>query len=140
MADGFSGMADLIRSLEQLPEQMKAEAGHIVQDAANGTATEIRQAYPQKDGDLVRGVEVEQQGELRWKVRSRAPHAHLYEYGTVQRSLNSNGANRGTMPAQPTVIPIAQRRRRRMLDGLKSMLQRAKVRGMTGSLDVRETR
>jgi hypothetical protein len=139
MADGFSGMADLIRGLEQLPEQLKGEAAHIVEGSANGMAAAVRQAYPIKEGDLVKGVVVEKQSPLRVRVRNTARHSHLYERGTVQRATAGTGANRGTMPAKPTFIPAAVKARARMVTDLTTMLKRTRVAGMDGTPEVRET-
>jgi HK97 gp10 family phage protein len=41
--------------------------------------------------------------------------AHLVEYGTKQRRLKKNGANRGTMPAEPFAVPAFQRTKEQVL-------------------------
>jgi len=132
MADGFTGMAELLADLATLPDHLKGEAAKIVEGSANGMAADVRQGYAYKKGALVRGVSVETKGPLRVQVKSKSPEAHLNEFGTVQR-FNKANANRGTMPAKPVFIPAAVRARRRMLTDLAAMLHRAKVRGMTGT-------
>lgn len=135
--DGFSGMADLIADLGRLAE-VPEEAAGIVRTTAELMEAEVVQAYPAHEGELRRRVVREELGPLRWKVRSKAPHAHLYEYGTVQRFTAGRGANRGTMPAKPTFIPAAVRARTRMVDRLTDLVKRQKVRGMTGTMEIRE--
>lgn len=138
MAEGFTGMAQLIADLEALGAKVEREASHVVQAHANAAATEIRSAYPVKEGNLRNGVSVETVSPLRYRVASRARHAHLYERGSVQRSTHDTGANRGMMPPKPTLIPIAVKQRGRMVRALVNLVRRQKVRGMTGTLDVVE--
>lgn len=151
----FSGMAEMIAALKALPEALQREAEGVVVAAAEQTANEVRSAYLKANksyfqhgrvrenaGNLVAGVVVRRsKGEsgrrLRAQVKSSAPHAHLYEYGTVSRHLQSNGANRGTMPATPTVVPIAQRNRSRMVAALTDVVKRSKVTGFDGTPEVR---
>lgn len=140
---GFSGMAELIADLGKLGEAAQREGAVVVQQAATSMASELQSAYPSHEGVLRGRVVVENRSAgsgpaLRWKVRSKAPHAHLYEYGTVRRFTADTGANRGTMPATPTFVPAAIRTRRRMVEGLKAVIRRQRVRGMTGQLEVRE--
>lgn len=137
---GFDGMDALIRSLEALPDTLTREAEQIVDDAAEEMAADVVQRYPLRDGDLRRGVVVDRSAgsRLKTKVRSRAQHAHLYEYGTVERFHARNGKSVGTMPAQPTFIPAAQRHRKRMVERLTDVVRRAKVDGMTGTADVED--
>lgn len=139
--DGFAGMGALITQLEQLPDRLRDETEGIVQATADLMAADLRREYPEHEGALRRGVVVERSAgsEAKVKVRSKAPHAHLYEYGTVQRFLAGNGANRGTMPARPTFIPIAQRNRRRMVEQLMRIVKNTRVHGMDGSMELRET-
>ena len=138
-------MAELIADLSHLGESVERETAQVVQRAAEEMGAELQRRYPSYEGVLRRRVVVESRPSpaggpvLRWKVRSKAPHAHLYEYGTVQRFSGATGANRGTMPATPTFVPAAVRARRRMIDGLQALVRRQRVRGMTGQLEVRES-
>jgi HK97 gp10 family phage protein len=138
----FSGMAALIRGLQNLPAQVQQEAEGVVQATASLMAAEVRRDYPQGEtGNLRKGVVIKHEqgvnGRVRAQVRSVAKHAHLYEYGTVQRYTKGSGANRGTMPAQPTFVPAAVRNRQRMVEKLADVLRRTKVAGMDGSMEVR---
>jgi HK97 gp10 family phage protein len=132
VADGFSGIDELIADMQKLPDDMKGEAGNLILGSANAMATDVRREYPFKKGALVRGVTVNRRGPLLVQVRSSSPEAHLNEFGTVQRSTAA-GANRGSMPAKPVFIPAAVRHRRRLFEGFQQMLRRIRVRGMTGS-------
>lgn len=122
--DGFD---ELIGELTRAPQEMRAEGMGIVREETEGAAAEIRNQYHTKTGTLAKRVETEYPSTqvLVGIVRSRAPHAHLYEFGTQKRQTNS-GANRGTMPAAlPAVtVPIARRRRLRMIRRLADMLTR----------------
>lgn len=133
-------MADLIRSLEQLPEELKQEASGIVKTTAELMKAELDRDYPTgPTGKLVNSTTVREITPLRSLVRNGARHAHLYERGTVQRFTADTGANRGRMKATPTFIPAAVRARERMTERLVDVVKNAKVRGMTGTLDVKET-
>jgi HK97 gp10 family phage protein len=143
--EGVSGMAALIADLARMGEAVQRESAGIVKSTADLMKAEVVRDYPVADGELRRRVVVEQgrrgDGEnssLRWKVRSKAPHAHLVEYGTVQRFTNDTGANRGTMPAKPVFVPAAVRARARMVRELVGIVRKQRVKGMTGSLEVRQ--
>jgi HK97 gp10 family phage protein len=135
VAESFDGLDALIADLQKLPEQLKREAERTVQAAANSMAAQVRQRYPKgKTGNLIKGVSVRKRGPLNYQVASRAPHAHLYEFGSVKRYRES-GATTGTMPEapQPVFVPEAVRARRRQIDEHEDQLRRIKVRGMDGS-------
>ena len=154
-SEGFTGVAALIRDLERMDEEVQTEAGGIVRASALLMEAEVERAYAEAEGALRRGVVVEemdrgqfvrdgggprnQHHALRWKVRSKAPHAHLYEFGTVQRFTNDTGANRGTMPAKPTFIPAAVRTRARMQRELEGLVRRQRVKGMSGAMELRRS-
>lgn len=122
MADGFSGMAELIADLRKLPEALKGEVSKDVHSAADAMVSDLQTNYPSVTGNLRRGVKQETIDPLKVKVRSTAPHAHLYEYGTARNQ-----------PARPTFIPAAIRHRKRMHERFGATLRRIKVSGMTGS-------
>lgn len=133
-------MSELIRSLQQLPDQLKRDASVIVRATVQTTAEEIAAAYPEgPTGNLRRGVKSVMDADLVGRVRSTARHAQIWERGTVQRFTARTGANRGTMPAGNVFIPSAIRAREAMVHRLIDVVKRAKVDGMTGTLEVRET-
>jgi hypothetical protein len=134
----ISGMAALIRGLQQLPEAIQQEAEGVINATADLMAAEVRRDYPAgKTGNLRKDVRVERKARLRAQVKSAAKHAHLYEYGTVSRYLKSNGASRGTMPAQPVFVPAAVRNRRRMVERLTEIVKRTRPAGFDGTPEVR---
>jgi hypothetical protein len=58
-------------------------------------------------------------------IRSRSPHASIFERGTKVRQTR-NGANRGAMPQPPEserMIPIVVRRRRVMVEALTELVK-----------------
>lgn len=119
----WSGLQEFKKQLRNLPTELRAEADEIVTATAHEAAAEIVAAYPTgPTGNLKKGVKVRQAngGAV---VISAAPHAHLYEFGTQARQ-DDLGRNRGSMPPKPTVIPIAQRKRRGMYERLKAMVEK----------------
>jgi hypothetical protein len=125
--DGLSELRDALRAL---PADMATEAGVIVREAAETTAAQIKAVYPVgPTGNLRRGVAVsnDTRGVAALAiVKSRAPHAHLWEYGTQVRRTNRS-FNRGRMPSPTgdTLVSIAQRVRRGMYQRLVALVERA---------------
>lgn len=139
-AAGFTGMQALLDDLSRMAAEVQAEAGDIVLGAAVSMSADVKAQYGQgPTGNLARGVVVEKRTPLRVKVRTKAPHAHLFEFGTVQRFTKGTGANRGTMPAKPVFVPAAVKARARMQRDLTTLVRRQRVRGMTGAMEVRES-
>jgi len=123
-------MKELREALRRLPEELTGEAGHIVEGIANGAASEIRRAYPSRSGRLIGGVVVTkfERGKVAAGaiVKSSAPHAHLFEFGTSSRRTG-RGWNRGQMPDAPEserMVPIVVKARRRMYSLLADLLRR----------------
>jgi Bacteriophage HK97-gp10, putative tail-component len=135
--EGFSGMSDLIEDLRRMGPAVEQEAQGIVRSSGELMVAELQRSYPAREGVLRARVILEEKTQLRIKVRSKAPHSHLFEDGTVQRFTARSGANRGTMPAKPTFRPAAVRIRRRMVEQLVDLVKRQRVRGMTGTMEVR---
>ena len=135
MAEGFKGMAALLADLQALGPTVSREAGNIIQATTNSMALDVKSSYPSDDGDLRKGVVIDDRGPLVKRVRSRAKHAHIFERGTVRRRTHT-GADRGTMPPGNVFVPRAIKWRARMVDQLVNMVERQKVRGMDGQLNV----
>lgn len=126
--DGLKEFRDLLR---QLPSDLSKEAGQIIETVASGFAHEVRANYPEVKGNLRRGVRVTKRfsatAGAQISVRSTAPHSHLFERGTANRTTHS-GANRGRMPQAPEhqrFIPRAIRTRQRLQAQLVLLLERA---------------
>jgi hypothetical protein len=131
-------MAELIRGLQRLDERTRLEAVSIVRASAVAMRDEVAHMYPRRTGTLQDRVSVGKvSGELRWKVRSRAPHAWLFERGTHERFTKGTGAGRGAMPKGNLFVPAAQRARSRMVEQLIAMVVRQTVPGMDGKPEVR---
>lgn len=127
----FDGMEEFRQALQRLPEDLAAEAAHVVIAAAEDTGQGVSSNYPVKTGNLQRGVRVKVNSGSRFgasaTVVSASPHAHLFENGTQTRQTQS-GANRGQMPKGPEnqrVIPRAIRARKRMTERLIQIVQDA---------------
>jgi hypothetical protein len=126
----LQGFDELVRALMDSPKEIRKQGFEIVKEETEGAAIEIAQAYPVQSGTLARRVQTLYPAEaaLIGIVRSTAPHAHLYEFGTQARQTK-NGAHRGRMPAhkgqsQKITPIIADRRRVRMVRRLSEMLER----------------
>lgn len=124
------GLTELRAALRNLPPNLTLEASNIVEFAATSAAAEVRTNYARVSGDLVKGVVVEGRSAgpfvARKIVKSKAPHAWMYENGTQVRHT-VKGVNRGVMPPAPpgrAFIPVVIKRRRQMHLGLISLLER----------------
>jgi hypothetical protein len=127
----LEGLDEFREALRKLPNDMAREAGVIVLAQAELAQAQIQRAYPERRGRLRGGVTVNREGDSRFGasaiVRSRAPHAWLYEHGSTPRQ-NRKGANRGAMPQAPEANrfgPIAGFRRRAMVAALTDLVRRA---------------
>jgi len=127
----MDGLPDLRTALRELPETLTDEASGIVQAAGLDAKAQIQSAYPDgATGNLRAGVTVQvnhARAATSAVVRSRARHAHLFEWGTRARRTR-RGASRGAMPEAPhnqRMIPIAIRVRRRMVEQLIALVERA---------------
>lgn len=131
------GMNEMLATLRTLPDELKQHSlGPVVKSNAEAMAADLKASYHKHTGTLANRVVVEHDvggSPLRSKVRSKAPHAHFYEYGTVRRFTKGTGAYRGTMPAQPTLVPTAIRWRERMLRAVRARLESMRVPGFRGS-------
>lgn len=127
----MNGLDELRRELRQLPEDLAREASAIILAHAEDAGRRVRTAYPEgPTGNLKHRVTVNQEAGrfgTRALVRSRAPHAWIFEKGTRDRRTHS-GANRGRMPAAPEsqqMIPIVIRVRRLMVAALIQLVEKA---------------
>lgn len=121
----WTGLDEFLREFGSIPEQLHDEGMGIIREETEGAAVEIAQGYGRKTGRLARLVKTFYPSStvLVGIVKSMAPHAHLYEFGTRRRQT-ANGANRGTMPEKSVTVPVARRRRARMARRMVEMLRR----------------
>jgi hypothetical protein len=130
----IDGLDDLKRALRDLPEVLTDDAGDLVRAAAQNAAGGIRAGYAKVKGNLQNGVAVVEEGGarygVRYRVRSKAPHAYLYEYGTQARHYITEAGKRhatGIMPAAPpgrAFVPKMIDARARLYDELGWLLVR----------------
>jgi Bacteriophage HK97-gp10, putative tail-component len=128
----WDGLKELKQVLRSLPDDLAKEAGRYVQFHAQAAAGAVRRGYPRVTGNLQDGVVVEQTDGGRYGakaiVKSKAPHAYIYEFGTEARHYyTSTGTKKsvGRMPAGHVFIPRVQEQRRRLMDDLSEMVIRA---------------
>lgn len=126
----WDGLDQFKKDLRNLPEDLAEEAADPVEDAAEFTASSLRQSYPIGDTGNLRGGVVVTTERNRFgvasMVKSKSPHAHLWEFGTENRKTRQGWA-RGISGEheQQGLVPIAARNRRRMYDALMGVLQKA---------------
>lgn len=127
----IDGLADLKQALLNLPKELQAEAGHIVQGHANAAAVKIKAAYPRITGrlrdkvnvtyDLTTGVAASA------VVKNPSPLAYIFENGTEARhytTVNGKVHQTGRMPGFHVFIPTVMQERRVMYPDLKDLLVR----------------
>jgi putative aminopeptidase FrvX len=136
----WDGMDELRWHLQHLPEELTGQAQSIARAAANRASTRIVAAYPvsgakkKRGGKRLRaGVTVKEEMShygARVVVRSGAPHAHLWEWGTGPRQ-NAKGANRGAMIPEEygaeVFVPVVKEERERMNGDFVEMLKHAGI-------------
>ena len=136
----WSGLEELKAALRQMPAALAQEGSAIVYAHARSAQQDIVAGYPSVTGRLRGGVRVTLEANARFGagavLKSAAPHAHLYEFGTKRRQTK-RGWNRGVMPKAPLdkqAIPKIIRWRVRMYSQLAAMLERhgLKVSGSFG--------
>jgi hypothetical protein len=117
----LSGMTEMVKALERMPDGLQDKAAATVRQAAIETAAELRSALALgPTGNLRKRVRMRQRDPLVWQVISGAPHAFINEEGTRRR--NYKGANRGISPASKTVAKVASSNRRTMNAALERVL------------------
>ncbi len=123
-----TGLEQLRAALQQVPDYIDEQASDEVQRTMQKAAATLRATYPQGDtGNLRKGVRtrfrLNKRGFAVGTVTSTAPHAQLWEFGTVNRHTQK-GWNRGRMIAQYNrgLVGIAQRERRDMLAALIALV------------------
>jgi len=132
----FVGLSELTDQLKRMASEVQDEADHIVMNATQMTAQELRAEYravrtSRNDvthlEDGVREVVEDVDGFTRGRVISASPHAHLYEYGTETRRYTGpwkTGKGTGKAPARFALTKIAIKRRSAMLDELKNLVRK----------------
>lgn len=125
----WTGLDAFRRAMQTDPDRLTGESGRIIEGNANAAGVALRTAYGahRRSGKLQDSVVVDERKPgrfgIRFTVRVKAKHAHLFEFGSVAR-YTKLGEFRGRMPARPTFIPIHRKWQRRMYDELKVMLTR----------------
>jgi hypothetical protein len=135
-----TGLAELRTALLQLPDKIEQQANDEVKRTMNEAAAALIASYPVgtagrrykgtdvDPGGLRRGVKkrfrINRRGFATGTVRSTAQHAHLWEFGTVNRATQK-GWNRGRMITQYNrgLVGIAQRERHEMEAALVALVR-----------------
>ena len=142
----WDGLDELRWHLQHLPEELTGFAQDTVRQAANRAAQRITHRYPvsgvrkrtrervsSTGRRLAASVTVKEDLShygARAIVQSRAPHAHLWEWGTGQRRT-AKGWNRGAMRPStygaPVFVPIVEEERAWMYARMIEQLRHAGV-------------
>lgn len=127
------GIAGLIAAIKQVPEAVQREADTAIDGVADGMVSAVKAQYRRgRTGTLQRGVRKRKLAPLAYQVRSAAPHAHLYEFGTRQRQTK-RGANRGAMPRFGPIFGVEKMRWGAKFErDMRDVLQRS-VRSASGT-------
>ena len=113
----WQGLEAFKHELATLTPQLEAEARAINLASAEAAYAQIFQTYPRgATGNLRGGLRLRHRP-AGSELRQRAPHGHLYEYGTTVRT-NKAGANRGYMKPHPTFYPIATTHQQHAIDAI----------------------
>lgn len=126
------GFDEFLLFMQQMPDRLLKEAEVHVSQAADDTLSAIRLSYPEKSGNLKRGLRKVKipagAGVVGYRVENTAKIAWIFENGAMARGTmpreTRSGANRGIMPPGNVFIPIAVRRRQVMYERLTDMLRR----------------
>lgn len=111
------GLDELARELKLLPDRLMADVIDPVMESETSEAAHWMQTRYSFDS-LSDGVRLDKHGPGEYRIRNTAPHAHLYELGTVART-HSDGHPTGVMPAKPVLIPEAIAARERIGRGIE---------------------
>lgn len=124
----MKGFKEMRAALDALPTDLTVAAHAIVGSHAYAAATQILAGYAAHEdtGALADGLTVEEiHASGRFlaiaRVVNRAPHAYIFELGTVARYTKS-GAYRGVMPPGNIFYPITDRERDAMYDDIAALL------------------
>ena len=124
----FAGLDALFEFLRTAPERITDKAADIIENTTELTRSSLVQSYPRgRTGNLRAGVQVEYQhtrfGVL-GRVVSKSPHAHLWEFGTVNRKTALDW-KRGAAPHHKPqgLVPIAERNRKQMIADIVDVLR-----------------
>ena len=111
----MTGGKELVRKLKRLDQKVRKRiARKALRGAANPIRDDAKANVPVAEGKLKRSLRTRVQVSSRTQaafVEARWPmgaHAHLVEFGTVERVRKSGGST-GAMPAQPFLRPAFDR-------------------------------
>ncbi len=128
----FDGLAQLQKDLLNLPTDLQAEAGHIVEAHANAAAARIKSTYSDHwiTGELTKKVAVD--FDLTTGVAASAVItntsrlAYIFENGTEARhyvTVNGKQHLTGKMPGFHAFIPVVMQERRNMYADLADLVR-----------------
>ena len=131
------GLSELKADLRKLPDQLKGEARHIVDAAANRAEADMRTGYLQhkRSGNLIDHLSQVVTDDSAFgyaiQLKNTAHHAWLFEYGSQARHRGIKTWK--PMPAGHVFVPAMEKNRRWMYDELRAMLTREGL-GVTGDV------
>jgi hypothetical protein len=128
----WSGLEELKAQLRNLPAELAAEASGIVEGRAERARQDIETSYPDRTGDLRKGLRLGSGTNVgrfgaSTVLKNTSKLAWIYENGTEARhyfTVNGKKKLTGKMKPGHIFIPIVIRQRRAMYRDLKALVER----------------
>lgn len=108
----LGGFEELRAELEALPRTLQGDADPILSRAAKAAQATVRGMYPSVTGTLRNGVTVFQRVGRGiasiWAVRTSAPYAHIYEFGSARQRPHATFLPVTTRDRRAAVVVVAK--------------------------------
>ena len=108
----IEGIADLEKKLRKLPEVVKAAGARAIRAETDDVRDDAKRGAPRLTGELRDSIQAEFDAkEMRGRAVATSKHAGFVEHGTEDT------------PAQPFMMPAAERSRRRFPERLRTEIK-----------------
>lgn len=123
------GVKGVLEAVEQLSVEVQANVQKQVKETANAIRKSARAKVPVDTGGLKKSIRVKYSKD-KWSAKvgamgKNSAHAHLVEFGTVERTQKTTGRDTGKMPAKPFLFPSYEENRQEYINGMKNALKDA---------------
>jgi len=121
----YEGLEEFKKDLRNLPHELADDGADIVFRHARSAFVEIMQTYPERTGNLKKGMRFEEsRGQFFTSVMlvNKAKHAYLFENGTELRKTDL-GWPRGKMPPGRVFVRLVIKWRLRMWRAFATLMR-----------------